>query len=127
MAARPGSRLLVNLVAVDVGDDAFKRLHRETRDGLFLGNLQAPFDNHAFLPDVVEPEFDLSHDGVHAGDLSFGVGSIQYAFAFEARSCHDLATELKRRTVGSWMKAPPLAPGGRSPVAAYLRHSMMVY
>lgn len=64
--------LLVDLIAVDVGDDTFERLHRETRDGLFLGDLQAPFDNHAFLPDVVEPEFDLRHDGVRARDLRLG-------------------------------------------------------
>jgi hypothetical protein len=35
--------------------------------------------------------------------------------------------EEKRRTFGSWMNAPVFAPGGKSPVVAYLRHSMIVW
>lgn len=31
------------------------------------------------------------------------------------------------RTLGSWMKAPPLLLGGNSPVVAYLRHSIMLW
>jgi len=31
-----------------------------------------------------------------------------------------------KRTVGSCTKAPPFDPGGRSPVVAYFRHSMIV-
>ena len=35
--------------------------------------------------------------------------------------------EVPNSTFGSWMNAPPLLLGGRSPVVAYLRHSIIVF
>lgn len=92
-------------------EDALKCFHGEPA-AAFLGDLQVAYAAHAHAVRVAKPQANLGFDRVgmsELGEQARGGGG--------ARA---------RRTTGSYTNAPPLVLGGRSPVAAYLRHSTMV-
>lgn len=69
---------------------------------------------------IFAPDVPLN-DSFTWAKTSFSPHNLKYPVSLDF-----IVPGFHQHTLGSWINAPPLLLGGRSPVVAYLRHSMIV-
>jgi hypothetical protein len=115
MASCKTTHLFPRINPINLAQDSFQRLHRQSAR-LLHRDLQISSGDHSFALHVPESESDLGLDLLFSCHLRIAIVS--------ASLIKNVQSEL---TLGSCTKAPPLVFGGSSPVVAYFKHSMMVF